>query len=338
MNTIRRRLGWALLFVSLSLGAMALAAWRWLDQPLALRSTPVAVEVTPGMSPRQVAGMCVSSGVDTVDLALYAWFRISGQSRRLRAGNYELTTGTTPRQLLRKLVDGDESLARVRFLEGWTFAQVRRALAKAEGLKPDTSALDPVQLMQALGAEGIPAEGRFFPDTYSYARGSSDLAVLSRAMKAMESHLATAWTQRAPDSPLRTPAELLTLASIVEKETGRPEDRGLVAGVFINRLRLGMPLQTDPSVIYGLGERFDGNLRRRDLAADGPFNTYTRRGLPPTPIALPSLAALTAAAQPAFTKAVYFVARGDGSSEFSESLTEHNRAVDRYQRQSATRP
>jgi UPF0755 protein len=187
-------------------------------------------------------------------------------------------------------------------------------------------------LMAALGSPGTPAEGRFFPDTYAFSKGTSDLAVLRRAHRAMQRHLEQAWAERTPDTPLRSPDDLLILASIVEKETGQPAERGLVAGVFVNRLRLGMLLQTDPTVIYGLGEDFDGNLRKRDLLADGPFNTYTRPGLPPTPIALPSRASLMAAVRPDVTRALYFVARGDGTSVFSETLAEHNRAVNRYQR------
>ena len=186
--------------------------------------------------------------------------------------------------------------------------------------------------MAALGRPGVAPEGRFFPDTYTYGKGSSDLAVLRRALHAMDRHLEAAWAQRAPDLPLKSADEALVLASIVEKETGRPEDRALVAGVFANRLRVGMLLQTDPTVIYGMGEKFDGNLRRRDLVTDTPFNTYTRPGLPPTPIAMPGKASLLAAVQPADTRALYFVARGDGSSQFSETLPEHNRAVNRYQR------
>ena len=175
-------------------------------------------------------------------------------------------------------------------------------------------------------------EGRFFPDTYAYSKGVSDLAVLRRAHHAMQQRLEEAWAERLPDSPLRTPDELLTLASIVEKETGHGADRGKVAAVFLNRLRLGMPLQTDPTVIYGLGEAFDGNLRRADLQRDTPYNTYLRAGLPPTPIAMPGKASLAAVVRPEATKALYFVSRGDGTSEFSETLTQHNRAVDRYQR------
>jgi UPF0755 protein len=230
------------------------------------------------------------------------------------------------------LVRGEESLKSVTLVEGWSFRQVRAALAKAEALKPDSAALSPEALMAQLGKPGIHPEGRFFPDTYTYAKGASDLAVLKRASRAMDKRLEAAWALRNPDTPLRTPDQALILASIVEKETGKPADRAEIGGVFSNRLRSGMLLQTDPTVIYGMGEQFDGNLRRRDLLADTPYNTYTRAGLPPTPIAMPGKAALLAAVNPAPTKALYFVARGDGSSQFSATLDEHNRAVNKYQR------
>ena len=188
------------------------------------------------------------------------------------------------------------------------------------------------ELMAALGSPTLAAEGRFFPDTYAYSRGVSDLTVLRRAHEMLQGKLAQAWAERAADTPLRSSDEALTLASIIEKETGHEGDRGLVGGVFNNRLRIGMALQSDPTVIYGMGAAFDGNLRKRDLRADTPYNTYTRRGLPPTPIALPGLASLRAAVRPPATKALYFVARGDGSSVFSETLAEHNRAVNKFQR------
>lgn len=284
------------------------------------------------MSARVIAQTIEDSGVRTPSWALFWWFRLSGQSRQIRAGSYELGEGTTPRTLLRKLVRGEESLRIVTFIEGWTFRQVREALAKAEGLQPESKPMANDALMTALGRPGVAPEGRFFPDSYAYAKGSSDLAVLRRAMHAMDKKLDAAWAQRLPTAVVKTPDEALTLASIVEKETGRVSDRAQISGVFNNRLRVGMMLQTDPSVIYGMGERFDGNLRRRDLQADTPYNTYTRTGLPPTPIALPGQQSLLAAVQPADTKALYFVSRGDGSSHFSSSLEEHNRAVNKYQR------
>ncbi len=257
---------------------------------------------------------------------------MSGQDRQIKAGNYEITAGTTPYSLLQKLARGEESLRALTLVEGWNWRQVRAALAREEALQPDSAGLSDAALMQRLGRAGVPPEGRFFPDTYTYAKGSSDLAVLRRALHAMDRHLEAAWAQRASDSPLKSPEQALILASIVEKETGRASDRPMIAGVFSNRLRIGMLLQTDPTVIYGLGDQFDGNLRKRDLQTDTPWNTYTRAGLPPTPIAMPGKAALLAAVQPQATKALYFVAKGDGSSHFSASLDEHNRAVNRYQR------
>jgi UPF0755 protein len=290
------------------------------------------VSIEPGTSPREIAQVWVQAGVQTSPLLLYEWFRWSGRARRIRAGSYDATPGITPYRLLQKMVQGDELLEHVRLIEGWTFRQWRAELAKAPALKATTAAMTDAQVMEALGAPGLSPEGRFFPDTYAYSKGVSDLTVMKRAFRAMQGKLELAWEKRDPDTPLKSPEDALTLASIVEKETGQASDRPMVAGVFCNRLRIGMPLQTDPSVIYGLGERFDGSLHKRDLQTDNPYNTYTRPGLPPTPIAMPGLAALMAAVQPAHTKALYFVARGDGTSLFSESLTDHNRAVNQYQR------
>jgi UPF0755 protein len=325
-----------LIVLVLTACALLAAAWWWLDRPLPMSPTlagqPADLTIAPGSSARSVATAVEQAGVQVPSVALYWWFRLSGDSRQIRAGSYELPPGTTPRSLLDKLVRGEQALRMVTFVEGWTFRQMREALAKADALKPDSRAMDGAALMAALGRPGVAAEGRFFPDTYSYAKNSSDLDVLKRAMLAMDQQLDAAWAQRLPTVAVKTPEQALVLASIVEKETGRGEDRAQISGVFHNRLRIGMLLQTDPTVIYGLGERFDGNLRRRDLQADTPFNTYTRAGLPPTPIAMPGLQALLAAVQPADTRALYFVAKGDGSSHFSTSLDEHNRAVNRYQR------
>ena len=316
----------------LAAAAGAAAIWTWLAQPLSLSRPSIELSIEPGASAREVAQAWVDAGVQTNAGWLYTWFRASGQSRRIRAGSYEIHAGITPRGLLEVLVQGREALQTVRLLEGWTLRQVRAALAAAPHLKATTASWDEQRLMQELGAPGVAAEGRFFPDTYAYGRGVSDLTVLRRAHRTMQQRLAQVWAERAADTPLKSADEALILASIIEKETGVAADRPLIAGVFVNRLRRGMPLQTDPTVIYGLGERFDGNLRKRDLQTDTPYNTYTRSGLPPTPIALPGLASLRAAVQPLPTRALYFVARGDGSSVFSDTLAEHNRAVNRYQR------
>ena len=325
---MRRVLVSIIILVATLAGALV---W-WLNQGLRLPAPTVDVAIEAGTSARAVAQLISDAGVDVNPLLLYGWFRLSGQARLIRAGSYEIGADTSPRDLLRKLVRGEEALRAVTLLEGWTFAQVRAALAKAEQLKPDSIGLPDYLIMKTLGRPGLHPEGRFFPDTYTYAKGSSDLALLRRAMRAMDKNLEIAWRQRLPATPLKSAEQALTLASIVEKETGRASDRSLIAGVFSNRLAQGMLLQTDPSVIYGMGDAFDGNLRRRDLQTDTPWNTYTRAGLPPTPIAMPSKASLLAAVQPAPTRALYFVARGDGSSEFSNSLEEHNRAVNKYQR------
>ena len=318
-----------LLVLALALGGVAF--W-WLNHDLPLTAATLDLSVEPGTTPRGVAQATVDSGVQTSPALLYWWFRLSGQARQIKAGSYALETGLTPYRLLAKLTRGDEALRSVTLVEGWTFKQVRAALLKAEHLKPDSKGLNDALIMEQLGLPGRHPEGRFYPDTYTYAKGSSDLKVLLRALHAMDKQLMQAWQARAVDTPLKTPAELLILASIIEKETGQPSDRPMVASVFSNRLRLGMMLQTDPAVIYGLGEGFDGNLRRRDLLADTPWNTYTRNGLPPTPIAMPGKASLLAAAKPANSRALYFVARGDGSSQFSDSLDAHNRAVNKFQR------
>ena len=319
-----------LLAALLLLGAGGWALW-WLHQPLRLPSPTVELSVEPGTLPRAVAQAVADAGVDVDPQLLFAWFRLSGQGREIKAGSYELERGITPRGLLAKLARGEETLRALTLVEGWTFRQFRAALQKAE-LRPETKDLADDAVMALLGRPGVHPEGRFFPDTYTYAKGSSDVAVLRRAMRAMDRRLADAWAQRAPQAVVKTPDEALILASIVEKETGRPADRPLVSAVFNNRLRIGMPLQTDPTVIYGLGTAFDGNLRKKDLQADTPWNTYTRGGLPPTPIAMPGKESLLAAVQPPPSNALYFVARGDGTSQFSSSLDEHNRAVNKYQR------
>ena len=321
----------AVLVVLTAAAAAGGAAW-WLTRPLPLAGDTAEVDIEAGTAPRDIALAWVQAGVRTSPLLLYEWFRWSGQSRKIRAGSYEITRGTTPMSLLNKMVRGDETLAVVRIIDGWTFKQVRAELAKADSLKPTTSAMSDADIMAALGEPGVSAEGRFYPDTYAYSKGSSDLKVLVRAHRAMQKRLAAAWEQRTPDTPLKSMDEALILASIIEKETGTATDRGKVAAVFVNRLRVNMPLQTDPTVIYGLGDKFDGNLRKRDLTTDGPYNTYTRAGLPPTPISLPGKASLFAAVKPDPSKAMYFVSRGDGSSEFSDNLAAHNRAVNQYQR------
>ncbi|MFM8588959.1 MAG: endolytic transglycosylase MltG [Limnohabitans sp.] len=322
------------LLLALAGAAVAGAAAWWLHRPMGTGPGGPALELSiePGTTPRGVAQAVALAGAQVSPDLLAWWFRLSGQDRRLRAGSYEITPELSPRQLLRMLVRGEESLRTITLVEGWNWRQVRLALAKADHLRAESCGLDDSQLMARLGRPGQSPEGRFYPDTYSYGKGRSDLAVLARALKAMDRQQQLAWDARQSGLPLQSPQEVLILASIIEKETGQGADRPLISAVFHNRLRIGMRLQTDPTVIYGLGESFDGNLRRIHLTTDTPWNTYTRAGLPPTPIAMPGKAALMAAVQPAPSRALYFVAKGDGSSHFSETLDEHNRAVNRYQR------
>jgi UPF0755 protein len=238
----------------------------------------------------------------------------------------------SPKSVLTMLVRGEETLKNITLVEGWTFKQFRQALAKADNLKLTTQNLSDQDIMAQLGRPDQHPEGRFYPDTYTYAKGATDLSVMKRALKSMDQHLNQIWSQQKIRTTIKSPDELLILASIVEKETGRASDRPLISAVFHNRLKIGMRLQTDPTVIYGMGSAFDGNLRKADLKTDTPYNTYTRAGLPPTPIAMPGKAAMLASIEPANSNALYFVAKGDGTSHFSQSLNEHNQAVNKYQR------
>lgn len=305
---------------------------HYLTTPTPLPTTPFEFNVKSGTTLRGVAQQLAQAGVVAQPL-LFTWVaRMSGKGTALKAGNFALEAALTPWDLLQKLSKGDVTQSELKFIEGWTFQQMRQALDRAPGLQHETQGLSPGEIMAKLGFPDQHPEGRFFPDTYFFSSGISDLALLARAHKLMQAQLESAWRERAPNLPYATPDEALIMASIVEKETGQAAERPMIAGVFINRLRIGMLLQTDPTVIYGLGESFDGNLRRRDLLADTPYNTYTRAGLPPTPIAMPGLGALQAALQPAETKALYFVARGNGLHQFSSTLAQHNQAVNRYQR------
>ncbi len=322
-----RRLAWFLLLLLIA----AAAAYGWIVVA-PLPQPAYAFTVKPGASLRSVARELAASGVLPADWILVGWARITGRDRTIKAGNYELAAGTTLARLLDKLTQGDVTQTAFTIVEGWSIRDLQSALNKHPGIVPAVANLPDAELMQKIGgAERVP-EGMFFPDTYYFATGSTDTSLLVRAYRTMQQRLAAAWAVRAPELPLSTPYEALTLASIVEKETGRPADRPLIAAVFINRLRQGMRLQTDPTVIYGRGDPFAGNLKRRDLDADHAFNTYTREGLPPTPIALPSQASIDAVLHPPVSPFLYFVSRGDGSSEFSTNLADHNRAVAKYQR------
>jgi len=299
--------------------------------PVSIPETARQLQVGPGASYRSVARQLLSSGVLNERFSFMVLGRIQGRWGIIKAGIYQLPESISPIALIQKLARGDVLMAEITFIEGWTFAQARAALDASSSVRHETTGLTDVEILQRLNATETHPEGLFFPDTYRFNSGASDLQILARAYQTLHTRLQSAWEQRSPGLPYTTSYEALIMASIVEKETGRPEDRRLVAAVFVNRLRRGMRLQTDPSVIYGLGRGFDGNLRKRDLLEDGPYNSYTRAGLPPTPIALPGQASLDAAMLPAPSAALYFVSRGDGTSHFSETLEEHNRAVQKYQ-------
>jgi UPF0755 protein len=329
LSSIARYL--AVVILLLLVGAGAGIAWVFM-WPLGLPHSPYEFEVRPGMSLAAIAHELQGAGVLAQSWPMIVMARLQHIDRSMKAGSYEIESGITLHELLATLTQGDASQTSFAIIEGMTFAEVRRAL-RAEGQVRNTVLdLPDRELMEKLGAPGQGVEGRFFPDTYFFAAGSSDLALLRRAHRAMTARLAVGWENRAPDLPLASPDEALILASIVEKETGRAADRPLIASVFINRLKANMRLQTDPTVIYGMGQRFDGNLTRHDLDADTPWNTYTRDGLPPTPIALPSQASLDAVLHPPPTEYLYFVAKGDGSSQFSTNLADHNRAVAKFQK------
>lgn len=321
-----------LLFALLSAGGIAWIALR----PLPHSAESVTFSVPSGASLRHTAQVVESAGFDLPAWQLELLGRVLGRAATIKTGSYEVTGQTTALQILDKLTQGDVSQGQVVLIEGHTFKEFRAILNATPELAHDSAGLSDNELLARIGAvplnKSASPEGLFFPDTYLFDKGSSDLHLLARAYQAMQRQLAAAWEARDQSLPLKTPYELLTLASLIEKETGQASDRPQIAAVFINRLRMGMPLQSDPTVIYGLREHFDGNLRRIDLKTDTLWNTYTRHGLPPTPIATPGFAALSAAAHPPPSDKVYFVAKGDSSSVFSRTLEEHNHAVAKYQK------
>lgn len=322
-----------LLFLGLACVAVGgIGLYAYVHHAVAFAPTPLVYDLKHGTNLRGAARELHALGVLRAP-RLFEWTaRVRGDTPHIKAGNYEFVSPLSPLQLLRKLTRGDNTQSVIRFIDGWTFRQVRQALDAHEALNHDTRGLENEVIARELGIGDGVIEGWIFPESYFFARGSSDLAVLRRAHRLMRKHLDAQWQARAAQLPLKSPYEALILASIVEKETGKAGERTLVSSVFVNRLKRGMRLQTDPTVIYGMGAAFDGNLRRRDLQTDTPWNTYTREGLPPTPIAMPGLASLNAALNPAEGDMLYFVARGDGSSQFSRTLDEHNAAVTKYQR------
>ena len=326
----RRKWGWLLFIAAMAVVLLWVVGGNFVAVKVA---TPVQFSLKHGSGLRSAARQLETVGAVASSWRFEMLARAVGLANRIQAGNYEISADITPYQLLLKVTSGDHRQDKLTILEGWTFRQLRAAVDAHPALRHDLESLRDGDIAQRLGISSASPEGLFFPDTYFFVNGTSDLAVLQRAHRMMQSQLNTVWQGRETGLPIESPYEALILGSIVEKETGQGSERSMIAAVFVNRLRLGMKLQTDPTVIYGLGEGFDGKLRKRDLITDTPFNTYTRNGLPPTPIAMPGLGALSAALHPAKTKALYFVARGDGTSKFSESLAEHERAVTKYQRQ-----
>lgn len=321
-----------LILVLLAVAAGA-ASGYWATRPIiGAGQPPIPFTVLAGSGVRDTAQQIADADVP-LNATLFVWLvRFSGKSAKIKAGSYELKPGTTPLRLIDQLVRGEYAQESLAVIEGWTFRQMRQAIAQHPSLKHDTVQLSDAELLAKVTPDYKHPEGLFFPDTYLFAKGSSDLQVYRRAHALMLKQLADAWGKRDPELPYKNPYDALIMASIVEKETGNKSERDMIAGVFVNRLRRGMLLQTDPTVIYGMGAKFDGDIRKRDLLADTPYNTYVRPGLPPTPIALAGAESLHAAMHPARTDAIYFVSRGDGTSEFSAKLDDHNRAVNKYQR------
>ncbi len=325
-----------LLAVILALAAvLAGGGYYWANRPLTLAVPSLDVTIKPHSGVRSIAQQLKLGGIPVEPELFVAMTRFLGLSSRLKPGIYSFANKVTPYAVLCKIVRGDVKEYVATIIEGWTFKQMRAELDNHPALAHMSAGMSETDLLQAVGASPGEikrgnAEGLFFPDTYRFAQGASDLEIYRHAYRGMRERLDEIWAARAPNLPYQTPYDALTVASLVEKETGHVMDRAFVAAVLVNRLRVGMPLQTDPAVIYGVGNGYNGRLRKRDLQIDNPYNTYTRRGLPPTPIALPGAAALRAAVNPAATGALYFVAKGDGTSVFSDTLGAHNKAVDKY--------
>jgi UPF0755 protein len=315
------------------LSAIVLAAWfgYYTVTPLKLQPKSQEVTIEPKSSLKSVANQLVMQGVLPEPWRFIILAKIFKKEASLQSGNYTLNKNISPYQLLLSLNNGKTTQGSITFIEGHVFDKMREKLAKNEAVKQTTTDWTEEEILRFFGSEYKVAEGLFFPDTFYFDRGASDLQVLQRSYSIMQKKLEQAWQNRAPNLPYKTPYEALIMASIIEKETGKASERPMIAGVFVNRLRIGMRLQTDPTVIYGIGKSYDGNIRKKDLLTDTPYNTYTRGGLPPTPIAMPGLAAIEAALHPADTKALYFVGKGDGSHAFSSNLAAHSQAVNKYQ-------
>ncbi|HQO16052.1 MAG TPA: endolytic transglycosylase MltG [Methylotenera sp.] len=312
---------------------IGLSAWLayYAVTPLNLAPSSQEIVIQPKSGLRSIANQLVAQGVIQEPWRFIVLAKLLNKESTLQAGNYTLNKNVSPYQLLLSLNNGKATQGSITFIEGRTFAQMREKMARNDALKQTVTNLSEAEILKLVGSNRTKAEGLFFPDTFYFDRNTADTVILQRSYDAMQSKLDAAWQKRAPNLPYKNSYEALIMASIVEKETGKASERAMIAGVFINRLRIGMRLQTDPTVIYGMGVEYQGNIRKKDLLKDTPYNTYTRDGLPPTPIAMPGLAAIEAALHPETTKALYFVGKGDGSHAFSNSLQEHNRAVVKYQ-------
>lgn len=322
-----------LLLTTVIVSITAVAGFQvWTRQPLTLSDSVIPFAIAPGSSVSSAADQMATAGVPVNPFLFGVLARVSGKAGQLKAGSYELKPNTTPRRLLAQLVRGEFAQESLTIIEGWTFRQMRAAIDAAPAIRHETARWTDAALMAKVAPDFETPEGLFFPDTYLFAKNATDLSIYRQAHEMMMKRLKAAWDKRAPGLPYDAPYKALIMASLVEKETGQKSERPMIAGVFVNRLKTGMLLQTDPTVIYGLGDKYDGKIHKRDLETDTPYNTYTRAGLPPTPIALPGVQSLLAATAPAKTDALYFVSRGDGTSHFSVNLNEHNKAVNQYQR------
>lgn len=328
MHTLKRLILLFLIIVSLFIGWFI----YYINVASYSPSTPYEFSIKPGSNLKDIAEQLNATGILSNAWSFILLSRVMGYESSLKAGDYEITEAIPLLQLLKRITDGTSSQSEIKFIEGWTFRQLRQSLDAHPAIRHDTKELNDKEILRMIGANETIAEGLFFPDTYFFSKNSSDIGILKRAYRGMQSNLISAWKKKDQDLFLKNAYQALILASIVEKETGKEEDRATIAGVFINRLRLGMPLQTDPTVIYGLGEKFNGNLRKIDLLTDHTYNTYTRLGLPPTPISMPGMSSILATLNPAKTDALYFVAKGNGKSHFSNNLADHNRAVAKYQK------
>jgi len=321
---------WIALAVVAALGLLLWLAY-YAVSPLKLQPSSQEIVIQPKSGLRSIANQLVQQGVLDDPWRFIIIAKLLDKESFLQAGNYTLNKNISPYQLLLSLNHGKATQGSVTFIEGRTFTQMREKIKRNDALKQTTAMLSESEILKLMGSDYGVAEGLFFPDTFYFDRNTSDTVILQRSYDAMQSKLSKAWAGREAGLPYKNSYQALIMASIIEKETGKAGERAMIAGVFINRLRIGMRLQTDPTVIYGMGAQYKGNIRKKDLLADTPYNTYTRNGLPPTPIAMPGFAAIDAALHPAKTKALYFVGKGDGSHAFSNNLVEHNRAVVRYQ-------